>query len=197
MRNLYPRERWLVRATILAVAVGFLLRFVWVPFEEWRSRGSVSWANQGKGLEDLQSNLERAEQFKESVRRQKEKIGHPAARLAEPREKMAVMSYLDRFSKENGVALTKFNPSSIDTSSKVPSFDVQLSGQGNYKEVVKFFHNLQYAEYLMRPVSLKLTGGKELKIEMKVRVYVRSEDGSRQRVPAPGSPDSAPSPGRS
>jgi hypothetical protein len=197
MRKLNSRERWLFRATILAVAVGFLLRFVWVPLQEWRSRGSVSWANQGKGLEDLQSDLERARQFKESLRRQKEKIGHPAARLAEPREKLAVMGYLDKFSKENGVALTKFNPSSVDTSSKVPYFDVQLSGKGNYKEVVKFFHNLQYVEYFMRPVSLKLTGGKELQIEMKVRVYVGPEKGPRPQEQASGSPDSAPSPARS
>ena len=182
MREMSPRERWLFRATIFAIVVSVAIRFVWVPLRDWRDQGSVSWADQGKRLETLQSDLERAEQFKESLRRQKEKIGNPAARLAEPREKMAVLSYLDKFSKENGVNFTKFNPSDVNTSSKVPYFEVQLSGQGKYKEVVKFFHNFQYAEYLMRPVSLKLSGGKELRFDMKIRVYVTSEKGSALRA---------------
>lgn len=191
-RQLTSRERTLIYGVVLVIILGGAARLI-----KSYSWDSESWSAQKQRLEILQSDLKRAQELKDTVRAKKELIGRPDARLAEPREVATVITYIEKLSKESDVKFQSYNPTPVNLSAKLPYFDIQLSGTGKYAGTVKFLHNLYYAEYLIQPLNLTLSGAQEVKLDLKVRVYVDPTEKSGKLKSTDSKPGSDDSQGRS
>lgn len=184
-RELQKRERVLLAVTIIVVIGGLGYRFVHGPMEG-RLVGSKATREQDiAAFERLASDLTRGKDLEETMRQYKEKhLGNPEAKLARTSEIRSVLAHLEELAGKSGVGFGSWTPSALDRTADPPHVDLKLEGGGHYPELVKFLHALEHADYLVQPVSLSISGGKDLKISLGVRIYVQPEKpGGRKAYP--------------
>ncbi len=173
-RSLSSRERSLIRVTLAVLVLGFAIRFLWAPVQEWRTSRAQAAEALEEDLRKLDSDLERVRMLRKSVEAQKGRFGNPAVRFAEPREISQIIAYLEKLARENEMKLESYSPSGVDRSARLPHFDVRVKGKGDYPDVIRFLHSIDHADYVMRPVDLRLKGAKEMQVEMAIRIYLNT-----------------------
>ena len=181
-RELNPRERILGNVTVLVLLGALGYRFVYSPVRE-RIAGAGEPAADIAAFERLAADLENAQSLEQSIFAYKEKhFGSPAAKLAAANDIRSVMAHLEELAGKSGIAFTSWTPSPIDRTSEIPRVDVKLEGAGEYPAVVKYLYALEHADYIVQPVSLNISGGKDLKVALEVRIFIQPEQPRGRRV---------------
>lgn len=181
-RELSKREHFLVLVTLLVAALSLGYRFVFSPIQERlsgleRSPGDVA------AFERLADDLTRAKSLEDAIANYKEKsFGNRKAKLAKANEVRSVMAHLEELAGKSGIGFGSWTPASLDGTADPPHVDVKLEGGGEYPGLVKFLYALEHADYLVQPVSLSISGGKELKVNLQVRIYVQPERATGRRA---------------
>ena len=173
--NLSPREKSLLIITLGIGVLAGVLRFVWMPFQEWKAAHASSYEEQYRTFRELEFDLERARALEEKVRELKKQVGNPNVRFAAPWEVSQVIAHIEKLSGENNVKFERYTPSAIDRSSSLSHFDVRMKGSARYRNIIEFLHGIEQAEFVMQPVDLRLTGAGKMELEIAVRVYLDRE----------------------
>jgi Tfp pilus assembly protein PilO len=175
-RELQRREKVLLAITLLVVVGGLGYRFVYSPEGAGGVQTTISRSKELAAFEQLAVDLKKAESLAEGTRQYKEKhFGNPDAKLAKPGEVRSVMAHIEELAGKSGVGFGSWTPSALDRTADPPHVDIKLEGGGKYPELVKFLHALEHADYLVQAISLSVSGGKDVKVNLQVRIYVQPE----------------------
>ena len=178
-RSFTKRERILVAATGVVLAGFLLYLLVFIPLRN-RQAEDTPRDPQQFSVPEMEAMLDRADELGKNVQALKERLGNRKGRIAEEREIISVLTHIESVAGKSGLGFGTYNPSPVNFSAPVPYLDIHLSGGGKYPAVVKFLYNVEHADYFMQVTSLRMSGGKDLKVEADVRVYVSRADRVRK-----------------
>jgi len=154
---LSKRERYVVAATIIAVSILVLDRYVVTPFLDHRAQIEAERQNL---LREMESAIN---QFARRRRMEQEWKDMLAAGLSSDASgaESQVLHAVRNWSQESGFALSSMKPERIAQEGELQEITFQAAGTGSMRSVARFLWNLETAPLPLKVKELQLGSRKE------------------------------------